>query len=211
MTTASALTDSWTPSIKSAGDAGNVKVERKVDFITVLAVAQKYAIDILPLTWQVVEAAKVGEGGTSTINERLVDLKTSFAFKCIKDQEKRNKPESDLLHMVAKEVAAFGNPRIRDHPHVAQLQGLCWDISNLGQIWPVLVFEKSKLGDLYQYLSSDAGKEVDSYQRLKLCVDVGLAIDDLHSIGKIWCLDTIDELTPSQESSMATSSLTTSS
>jgi hypothetical protein len=181
MMTTSTLSDSLCLSESSV----RVKEERGVDFITVLAVAQKYGIDMLPLTWQVVlEAGKAQEGGTSKINERVVDLQTSFAFKCIKTKEKKEHQESTLLQMVTSEVAAFGNPQIRNHPYVAQLQGLCWDISTDGTVWPVLVFEKSKLGDLYQYMSSDAGKDADLFQRLKLCMDVGIAIHDLHAIGK---------------------------
>jgi hypothetical protein len=184
--TTSTLADSLCLSESSVRGTCGVKEERGADFITVLAVAQKYEIDMLPLTWQVVlEAGKAQEGGTSKINERVVDLQTSFAFKCIKTKEKEEHQESTLLQMITKEVAAFGNPQIRNHPHVAQLQGLCWDISTDGTVWPVLVFEKSKLGDLYQYMSSDAGKDADLFQRLKLCMDVGIAIQDLHGIGKI--------------------------
>jgi hypothetical protein len=67
-------------------------------------------------------------GGTSQINQKLIDIHTSFAFKCLQAAEKEDKPENSLLQMVVKEISAFSDYRIHDHPNVAQLLGLCWDI-----------------------------------------------------------------------------------
>ena len=86
--------------------------------------------------------------------------------------------------MVCREIFAFGHPYIRNHPNVAQLQGLCWDISTDSKVWPVLVFEKSPLGDFHDFLESPVGRNLDAARSLKLCLDVGTAIMDLHAVGK---------------------------
>jgi serine/threonine protein kinase len=74
---------------------------------------------------------------------------------------------------------------VREHPNIAQLQGICWDVSAFDdKPWPVLVFEKTHLGDLYEFAMLPAGRTMNFSQRLRLCMDMGRAIMDMHSMSK---------------------------
>ena len=65
--------------------------------------------------------------------------------------------------MLDNELIVLGHSAIQEHPNIAKLQGLCWDISD-DKIWPVLVFEKSHFDDLYSFATSLVGKELDIHQ-----------------------------------------------
>lgn len=155
----------------------------RYNFLSFLATTQALEIAFLPITWQSARQA-IGFGGTSRIEEALADIQTSLAFKRIKDSEKREKSEADIFQTLTNEIMVLGHHLIREHPNIAQLQGICWDISSRGEVWPVLVFEKSQFGDLYDFARRPVWRELDIKQRLKLCIDVGSAIVDMHFNGK---------------------------
>jgi hypothetical protein len=54
------------------------------------------------------------------------------------------------------------------------------DIPSDEEVWPVLVFEKAQFGDLYSFATLPVGRDLCIAERLKLCVDVGTAIMDMH-------------------------------
>lgn len=49
------------------------------------------------------------------------------------------------------------------------------------EAWPILVFEKAHWGDLWQFARTPAGRELGFEERLKICLEVGRAIADMHS------------------------------
>jgi len=77
------------------------------------------------------------------------------------------------------EVSVLGNPFIRDHPNIVDLEGITWELDNENLI-PVFVFQKAQLGSLDHYLRSE-GRMSSLEDRLKICLDVGKAIAALHS------------------------------
>ncbi|KAK2836994.1 hypothetical protein FQN49_006514 [Arthroderma sp. PD_2] len=149
------------------------------DFIMVLAAAQQLDIDFLPITWQPALDA-VGEGGTAEIRQSLIDLQTSLAFKRLLRPRSPTEREQTYLALLS-EVLILGHPVIRKHAHIVALMGLCWEITHENEVWPVLVFEKSPYGDLLRFMDSSEGKSMGSEKRIKLIVDVLLAIADMHS------------------------------
>ncbi|KAF2474367.1 kinase-like protein [Lindgomyces ingoldianus] len=153
------------------------------DLITFLAVIQKLQVDILPTTWQAARQP-IGVGATGIINEALIDLHTSFAFKRASNRQKEKQAEERIIHTLISEVIALGHPLIRKHRNIVELQGICWDIVSddrgNDKVWPVLVFEKSQYGDLYSFATLPVGRALCVAERLKLCVDVGIAILDMH-------------------------------
>jgi hypothetical protein len=52
-------------------------------FIALLALTQRLEIDMLPTTWQA-SLGNIGQGGQAEINQALVNVQTSFAFKHFK-------------------------------------------------------------------------------------------------------------------------------
>jgi hypothetical protein len=150
-------------------------------FIAVLALAQRLGIEFLPVTWQE-RLGLVGKGGESTISQSLINVQTSFAFKrFIREPEIAPAP----FQNIAREMVVLSQPSIRGHSYIVRLEGICWDIPQDDQVWPVLVFQKAHLGDLYQFSRSGIGRNLSMEDRLSLCVDIGIAIRDMHFNGKM--------------------------
>lgn len=160
-------------------------------FIAVLGLAQRLKIDFLPITWQALRGL-IGQS-RARINQALLSIQTSFAFKRFDHHN-----QSDPFREIAQEIAILGHPLVQDHPHIVNLIGICWDISENNennpkhdqdivtgiQVWPVLVFGKSHLGDLYSFTRSSRGKGLSIESKLKICADVGIAIRDMHLNGR---------------------------
>lgn len=142
-------------------------------FIAILGLAQRLRIRFLPITWQVA-LGQIGKGGQAGIHQALVNVQTSFAFKLF------NRPQQHPFGEVAQEMVALSHPMVRKHEHIATLEGICWDIPDDDHVWPVLVFQKSHLGDLYRFERLDKFKSLSMNDRLSLCADVGIAIRDMH-------------------------------
>lgn len=161
------------------------------NLITFLAIAQKLEIDFLPITWQPA-LSEVGTGGTAEIRQSLIHLQMSFAFKVIKDAKRIEKIDEtqrpsevkSRFWALIREISVLGHPSVREHPNIISLLGICWDILPSGRVWPVLIFEKAALGDLWRFAASEEGKNMSNKTRLKLCADVATAIRDLHQASK---------------------------
>lgn len=163
---------------ESATPADSAAQDIPCDFVSVLAAAQRLQIDFLPITWQAARGA-VGVGGSSRTQQALINQQTSFVFKCVKEVQKDPMRERGTLQVIITEINIHGHPLIREHPNVARLEGICWDISADDMVWPVLVFQKSHLGDLHNFVKRSLCVET----RLKLCIDIAVAIRDIHSKG----------------------------
>ena len=156
---------------------------KEYDFLDFLGVAQSLKIDFLPIIWQPA-LDKVGEGDTAEIHQALINTQMTFAFKHLKRPRSAMEKTQNLLALIA-EISILGHPAIRYHPNVASIEGICWDIVDGGkEVWPVLVFEKTRYGDLNRFMTSGPGKELDSKHRLDMLFDVALAVRDLHATGR---------------------------
>lgn len=153
------------------------------NFISLLAVAQHRQISFLPITWQPA-LDRVGLGGTSEIRQSFIKLQTSFAFKRIKHSERTRLGDSIIFQTLLSEVTVLSHPSIKDHPNIVKLLGICWDISQKGTVWPVLVSEKAQFGNLKEFSVSEAGKGMSLDKRLKICAGIATAIRDMHTCRK---------------------------
>lgn len=157
--------------------------DQEYDFLDFLGIAQSLKIDFLPIIWQPA-LDKDGEGGTAEILQALVNVQMTFAFKRLKHPRFAMEESRNLRALIA-EISVLGHPAIRYHPNVANIEGVCWDVVDGGeQLWPVLVFEKTRWGDLNRFMTSGPGKELDTKNRLDMLFDVALAVRDLHTIGR---------------------------
>lgn len=153
------------------------------DFITFLAIAQNAEIDLLPITWPR-GLPGIGTGGTAKVRESLVRLEMSFAVKVVKDVERIDKRPTRIkarFKELISEIHVLGHPTVQGHPNIVSLLGICWDIVPSGRVWPVLVFEKTPLGDLWSFAK---GQEIGMDLRFKLCSDIATAVRDLHGNSK---------------------------
>jgi hypothetical protein len=147
-------------------------------FIAVLGLIQRLMIDLLPITWQA-GLGSLGQGGQGIINQALLNIQTSFAFKRFE-----SKGLDDPYREVVQEMIVLRHPAVRDHPHIVQLIGVCWDIPDSNHVWPVLVFEKTHLGDLGHFMQSGNGKDLYVEEKLKICAEIGIALRDMHQNSK---------------------------
>ena len=146
------------------------------DFISVLGLAQRLDIPFVPITWQA-GLGQIGEGGQARINQALANIQMSFAFKLF------DHPDSDPFQQTVQEMAVLSHPAIREHKHIVRLEGICWDIPSDYEVWPVLVFQKTHLGDLQRFARLKKFENLSMKDRLNLCVDIGIAIRDMHHNG----------------------------
>ncbi len=169
----------------------------RYDFITFLETCQNLEIDVLDITWQPALDA-LGVGGQSEVRQSSVNLAMSFAFNRVKPEkgeEERGEKEEEIYRALVSQVSILRYPEIRNHPNIIHLIGVCWDIRTPVQendhhpeatkapwlkVWPVLVFEKTKHGDLNCFMRSDCGRNLGFTGRLKLCIDIAVGIRDLH-------------------------------
>ena len=165
------------------------------DFTTFLAVAQSLEVDFLNTTWHE-GLGTAGRGATAGVQQALVDKSFNLAFKRFVDI---SDPER-LFATLLSEILVLQQPVIRDHKNIIDLYGVSWDIqldkeTGKSQIFPVLVFENASLfGSLDRFLErvpsvlhdvteskhEFALKTLSVHERMRLCRDIGLAIQTLH-------------------------------
>ena len=173
----SPFTTIFTPGSISENSSGRYA---DYDFVDTLALAQRLGVHFLPIAWQA-PYQLLGRGGQATINQALVNLQTSFAFKSYRlDATGSESPMRGIIN----EMIALSRPAVRMHPHIVELQGLCWEVSPSGKVSPVLVFEKAHFGDLSRFFASvGGGSDLSLEDRLDMCADIGIAVRDMHSQG----------------------------
>ena len=146
------------------------------DFLAVLGLAQRLCIRFLPITWQT-RLSRIGRGGQARIDQALANVQISFAFK------RFHHPDQDPFRETIQEMVVLSHPVIQEHKHIVQLEGICWDIPQDDKIWPVLVFQKSHLGDLHSFARLEKFKTLSMEDRFDLCADIGIALRDMHCNG----------------------------
>lgn len=187
MSTASSL--SLKPSYVSDASLQSLLANGPYNFITFITIIQKLKIEILDFTWQAVRQP-IAVGATDQINEVLINLHTSTVFKRVSYEQKERESEETIFQMLINEVVVLGHESIRNHPNIVELQGICWDISSDDKgdekTWPILVFKKAEHKDLYNFAMLPVGRELCFAERLKLCMEVGTAIRDMHSNSRLY-------------------------
>ena len=164
--------------IATSATVENQFIDAGYDFIFFLAIAQKLEIDFLLITWQSTREV-IGIGETVRIDQAFLNLQTSLAFKRIK---KINKDNLELIFQVLiSEMIVLSHPAIRRHSNIVELQGICWDIPSDDEIWSVLVLKKSHFEDLYDFLRLSIERDLNINERLKFCLNIGVAIENMHS------------------------------
>lgn len=168
------------------------------DLISFLEACQNLNIDLLPISWQPALDA-LGVGGQAEVRQSLVNLAMSFAFSRVKIREDHREVEQAAYRALLSQISILGHSEIRSHPNIINLVGVCWDIRpqeeveprkdrqaqdgilpRQWKVWPVLVFEKTRHGDLACFMSSKYGRNMGITERLKLCADIARGIGDLH-------------------------------
>lgn len=161
-----------------------IALAKPCDFISFLGTARSLGIDFLPITWQPA-LERVGQGATAEVREALIALQTSFAFKRFQPRTQGTNiqiPKSGIFQALMNELLVLGCPTVRNHPNIIRLEGICWDVSSCDDnILPVLVFQKARYGDLYEFMKHELGGNLTFEARIGLCADIAAAVIYLHS------------------------------
>ncbi|KAL8658445.1 MAG: hypothetical protein Q9202_007562 [Teloschistes flavicans] len=151
------------------------------NLIAFLTAVQWREIDILPITWQpALDTA--GKGATAEIQQSLVSLAFTFAFKRFltsPDEEETSR----YYRAIISELCILGHPAIKQHPNIVELQGICWDVISEDQVWPVLVFPKAKFGNMLEFFDSDEGARLTADQCFYLIAGCIQAVVSMHTLG----------------------------
>ncbi|KAI0549990.1 hypothetical protein F4679DRAFT_544420 [Xylaria curta] len=171
------------------------------NLITFLAAVQDLKLEILPLQWQSTRHS-IGKGGTSQISQAVINLETSIAFKRVSEEDRLRLDDEEIFRRIISEILVLAHEGIRDHPNILELQGVSWDVSpSMGgnyssevtsagslkdtKVWPVLLFEMSRYGDLGRFAALPAGRSLDHSARLDICLQIGRALATMHSNGVV--------------------------
>jgi hypothetical protein len=149
-------------------------------FIDTIALAQKLGVNFLPISPQVA-LGQLNRGGQAEIYQALINLQTAFAFKAFVNSS--NKDECNFREII-NEMIVLSHPLIKKHPHIVRLEGICWDPPSSGRISPTLLFEKASIGDLGDFIPSTRGQDISLENKLSLCIDIGIAVRDMHANGE---------------------------
>jgi serine/threonine protein kinase len=146
--------------------------------LSFLGIVQSLKIDFLPITWQPALDV-IGQGGTAEIRQAMVNLQMSFAFKRLASTERVQSERGDarIFRAFIAEMSVLSHPSVRDHPNVIRFEGICWDVVSSGEkVWPVLVFEKARNGDLLTFMGQAEGRSLTIGERLNICADIAIAV-----------------------------------
>ena len=176
--------------------ATSTRDDLRFDLTTLLGVAQQHDIDFLPITWQPA-LDQIGQGATAEIRHNPMNLQTSFAFKrpLFMSSFDIEEFESRILPSLIAEISILGSPTIRRHANIIHLEGICWEVfskkqsvsrkepvlESEGGIVPVLIFKKTKHGDLHRFMAHGAGGQLSFLERLRLCSEIAKAVAEMHS------------------------------
>ncbi|KAL9132959.1 MAG: hypothetical protein Q9175_005864 [Cornicularia normoerica] len=119
-------------------------------------------------------------GANTLLHAKTFSNAQGIVFKRIDPQARLT--EKDAFKALITELVTHEHAVIRIHPNIHRLYGITWEVhpGNL-QVLPVFAFENSQFGDLEVFLTQEANN-VSYMQKLQMCLDIGLAIDSLHSI-----------------------------
>jgi len=180
------------------------------DFIAILETCQNLEIDFLPITWQpaletlgvggqaevhqsLVTAAlsfafgRIKPGASTREAERAAYQALRSQLLVLGNPIIRSHPNVISLMGVCWDI----QPRV-DHgsgggdstgnleTHDKKIELLENAHAGKWMVWPVLVYEKTKHGDLFCFLESPAAQDLDTKQKWKLCEDIAAGIRDMH-------------------------------
>src|ERR1700744_4738260 len=100
-------------------------VDPHTDLISFLTAAQKCGVELLTTTWQPA-LESLGEGSTAEVSQSIVNRELGFAYKRSSHEDLDRLPGS-FKHMVL-EMVALESPRVKLHPNVVDMEGVCWEV-----------------------------------------------------------------------------------
>ena len=157
--------------------------ETPYDATTFIAAVSELDVDVVPITWHA-GMGEIGRGKSAQIQQSMANLDIQFAFKRFTFPGSEEPDEGQIIRAAMIELSALSHPALQAHRNFLKMYGVCWDIVTAEKLFrPVLVVEKSSLGDLGHFMSKH-GNTVNGEDRVELCADVICAVATLHANGR---------------------------
>lgn len=153
------------------------------DLLAFLGLVQKLnSVHLLEFT-PLFDGPAQARGASSELHSTSFSKNSGIVFKRIDPRSCLTVP--DAFKALISELMVYEHAVVRTHPNIQRIYGVTWDVHReSSQALPVLAFEQSKFGDLECFLTNSSRK-VSFMQRLQFCLDIGSAIENLHSISEL--------------------------
>ena len=126
-------------------------------------------------------------GASGIVHDQALSSERGIIFK-----RYRTTPQSsrrDVFKAIISEVMVLKHPVLAKHPNIVDLDGITWDVEvergQPPQITPVLILKRAEHGNLADFFRTSQGRNLSLEQRLRLCIDVALALDAMHTYGNV--------------------------
>lgn len=164
-------------------DQNNLSVFSRLphsDLITFLAIVQAmnncHILDFTPSF----EKNTLIRGANTLLHATKFSEKKGIIFKRIDPMAILT--EKEAFKILISELVVHEHAVVRTHPNIQRIYAIAWDVHPAtSRILPVFGFEESQLGDLQDFFRSHKGT-LSFMQRLQLCLDIGSALETLHSL-----------------------------
>jgi hypothetical protein len=154
-----------------------------LNFYCFLSIAQKHGIEFMPIASEPARDL-LGLGASGHVNQSLINIETSLAFKKPTGFGRDEKARQQLFRAWLLEISILRFGEIQRHPNIIEIEGISWEVVESGStVVPVLVYRKSQLGTLSTFIEANASS-LSLNQKLKLCLDLASALSTLHSCSK---------------------------
>jgi hypothetical protein len=154
-----------------------------LNFYCFLSIAQKHGVEFVPVAWEPGRDL-LGLGATGRVDQSLINIETSLAFKRPAGFSRDEKTRQQLFRAWLMEMSILRFAEIQRHPNIIEIEGISWEVVESGStVLPVLVYRKSQLGSLRTFIEANASS-LSLNQKLNLCLDLASALSTLHSCSK---------------------------
>lgn len=173
------LTTEAIQSTSSSNRSENIFDSFHYDLISFISIARFNHVDFLPNTWDQ-GCNSLGRGATGDVQQSVVNLKTSFAFK------RFTNPHKEIMYReLISEVTLLMQTSIIEHPNIVDLKGITFELDDeTGDICPVLVFKRAQFGSIRTFMETGGGREMGFLHKIKICSEIGSAIMAMHTSGE---------------------------
>ncbi|KAI0966952.1 hypothetical protein F4678DRAFT_447808 [Xylaria arbuscula] len=171
--------------------------DHHLNFWAFLGYCQKLDVPLLPMSWHP-GLGDIGRGGQGQVQESFYRRTFGWAYKRFKpsrillEMRQFNTPYSQrrvlrelrgIYRAGIAEIKALTKPEIRECPYVVDLEGVAWEML-LPEIYiPVLIFERSLIGSLKEFIISARASNSTFATRYELCENIAIGLYWLHVNG----------------------------
>lgn len=121
-------------------------------------------------------------GASGLVHDIALSSNHGIIFKRYKESSR-----FENFKAIIAEIMVLKHPVFAKHPNIVDLDGITWDVEisdeQPPQVTPVLVFRRAEHGTLAEFLRSSSGRGSSLGKRLRLCTDIGLALEAIHAFG----------------------------